>query len=362
MKILHFIDSFQRGGGAEKFLLDLAMAENKISGVEIKILSLIPITENGFKEIVNEVGITVDILSDTIRSPKNFFKLWNYIRKNEFDVVHIHLFPALYYAIMCKFFQRKRPVLVYTEHSTNNRRRGKRIFKILDNFFYNKYDHIFAISDKVKEALKAHVTGLPITVINNGVDITAIEKIELVDIRKELGLPTESILLTMVSRFAWMKDYITVFKSIEQLPDNVYFLCVGDGEGMKEHQQIVAEKGLSDRIHFLGLRSDVIGIMKASDIIILSSKYEGFSISMLEAMACKKPFVASDVPGLNDNAAGVADFFKYQNVTSLASVLSRLIDDKKHYDDVALRCYEYAKKYNINKVAEKYINEIKKLL
>lgn len=361
MKILQFENRLQRGGGAEKFLLDLIIAEHQNNEVEVSLLNLVAPSTDEFSNHIKSVGIKVDNLSTSLYSPLNFIKLWKYIRDNDFDVVHVHLFPSLYFAVACKFCQKKKPVLVYTEHSTNNRRRGKKIFQIFDRFFYKRYDCIFAISEKVKESLENHVIGLPITVINNGIDISVIKQTPSVNIREELGLSDSTVLLTMVSRFAWMKDYKTVFQSMKNLPDNIHFLCVGDGEGLEEHRRIVGNEGLNNRIHFLGLRSDVIGVMKGSDIIILSSKYEGFSISMLEAMACGKPFVASDVPGLNDNAAGVADFFEYQNADLLASVVKSLISDRTHYDNVAQRCYQFAERYDINYIAQKYIDEYKKL-
>lgn len=56
---------------------------------------------------------------------------------------------------------------------------------------------------------------------------------------------------------------------------------------MNENKEYAKAVGVDSRIHFLGLRKDVPNLLQASDVIVLSSKHEGFSISMLEAMSCK---------------------------------------------------------------------------
>lgn len=77
----------------------------------------------------------------------------------------------------------------------------------------------------------------------------------------------------------------------------MHLLCVGTGPLLEEHRKYCEKNNLSSRVHFLGLRNDIPQILKASDVIVLSSEHEGFSLSMLEAMASGRPFIASDVPG-----------------------------------------------------------------
>ena len=104
----------------------------------------------------------------------------------------------------------------------------------------------------------------------------------------------------MCAAFRKQKDYMTLFRAVNYLPANVHVLCVGDGEYREEHEAYCKTHDLSSRVHFLGLRKDVARIFKASDVIVLSTYYEGFSIAMLEAMATGRPFVASAVPGIQD--------------------------------------------------------------
>lgn len=356
MKVLQVIDSLIRGGGAEKFVLDLSLALNNISGAEVDVLSIVTPSNNDYVEILETNGINHYVLSSKLRSPKNITSLKNFVGKGEYDVVHVHLFPALYFAALAKSLSCKKFRLIYTEHSTTNKRRNNKIFQIADKYIYRKYDAVVGISDKVKSNLDMHLSGNFVQIINNGIDISNIQGAPSANIRHAESIPEDSIIVTMVSRVINGKDYNTVINALKILPKTFHVLFVGDGPLMADLRQKSNNSGVSDRIHILGLRSDVYSILKDSDIIVLSTHHEGFSIAMLEAMACKKPFVASAVEGIKDLVEGVAELFEYQNEKELASILLTLSNDRMKYELVADNCLNFARKYDINLVAQKYLN------
>jgi len=356
MKILQVIDRMMRSGGAEKFALDLTVALSKIDGVDVEVLSISPPENEDFVNILVGQGIKHHVLSDRLYSLSNAFLLKNYIDNGNYDIIHVHLFPALYYASFARILSRKHFKLIYTEHSTTNKRRNRLIFRLTDRLVYGRYNSIVGISDKVKDNLDRHLSRNDVKIINNGIDIDAIQNSMPSNLRGCENIPSDVTIVTMVSRIADGKDYKTLIKAIEHLPDCFHLVFVGDGPLMPDLKDCVHKSEAANRIHMLGLRTDVFGILKTSDIIVLSTHHEGFSIAMLEAMASKKPFVASAVEGIKDLVDGTAELFEYQNEKELASILFALYKDKKRYSCVADRCFRFAQRYDIRNVAEKYLS------
>lgn len=353
MKILQIINEFSRGGGAEKFLLDLSIAQ-KEEGNEVHILSIIAPSDSEFLLIAQQKGIIVHCLSNKLYSIRNIHKLYRFLQKNTFDVIHAHLFPTLYLVSIISFFY---PSIsyVYTEHSTKNRRRKYVIFRVIDSLIYKKYTEIVAISQEVKDALLKHLLfKKDVHIINNGIEVQLYEKAVPTDLRTELGIPLQTFIVMMVARFVKGKDYETLFKSIKYLSPIVHVVCVGDGPMLSTYKEKLVNTAYADRIHFCGLRKDIPALLKAADVVVLSSEHEGFSIAMLEAMAARKPFIASLVPGLNV-AHNVALFFPYEDEACLAKQINYVFSSEKNYEDVAERCNTWVQQFDIHNVALNYI-------
>lgn len=361
MKILHIINSLLRGGGAETLVFTLTIALSKIEANTVHVLSLKNPKDKEYVQLLEVQGCKCFALSDNLRSFKNVQLLADYVRNGGYDIVNVHLFPSFYVAALAKTLKGMSAHLVYTEHSTVNRRRGKLIFKIIDKKVYNVYDRIVTISKEVERALKEHVSNIRTVVINNGINVSLFENAVPANIRAEIGLNEDCRLVTMVARFCFMKDYKTLIKAIARLDSNVHLLCIGDGPFLNENKEYACAVGVNSRVHFLGLRKDVPNLLKDSDVIVLSSEHEGFSISMLEAMSCRKPFIGSDVPGIGDLVKDIALLFEYQNDEELALRISEVLTDKIIYKSVAERCYSFAKQYDINHIAQKYMDLYKSL-
>lgn len=356
MKIIQLINSLQRGGGAEKFVCDLVLAQSKIDGVEVKIVNIMTPKNLDFIDICKKNNIEIYNINGCKYSVKTITRLKSIIELEKPDVVHVHLFPALYYASIVKKLSKYKFKLLYTEHSTTNRRMRSKFFKYLDSFIYSSYDRIIAISEQVSKSISIHMPEIVPIIINNGIDIDCINKVKPKNIRKDLGLNSDVFLLTMVARFCEIKDYATVIKALKLLPDNIHLVCIGDGPTLGENVLLVKNLFLTNRVHFLGLRKDVYAILKMSDAFVLSSHHEGFSIFMLEAMACGKPFIASSVPGIKDLVSNIAALFEYKNEKELAKVIEDIVSNNKIYEDLSAKSLSFASKYDINKIAGKYLN------
>ena len=99
-----------------------------------------------------------------------------------------------------------------------------------------------------------------------------------------------------------------------------------------------------------------------SDVVVLSSKYEGLSLSSIEGMASGKPFVASNVPGLKEVVEGAGILFPPGDEIKLAAELKHLAEDQDYYRRISEQCVERAKNYDIVEMVEKHIALYKKII
>jgi len=364
MKILHIIGSLEMGG-AENLLIPLT-AEQKRQGNDVSVLLLRKANNPTVTQKIRSNGIAVEWLTEgSLYNPLLVIKLRP--RISQCDICHVHLFPSLYWAAFAKWLTKKPAPLVYTEHSTKNRRRKNPILKRVDRIVYQyAYQHVIACSEKARETyLEAYPSIKHITAVNNGVD-TMLNREAMPYMKSELlGISEDSFVVTMVARFMFMKRQDTIVEAISKLPAKFHACLVGsepNDEGLLKVKKIAEDLGVSDRIHFLYIRSDVPRILKSSDVVMMSSEYEGLSLSSIEGMAAGKPFIATDVNGLREVVSGAGELFELYNSDQLASILLRLESDKEYYSLVAKRCSQRAAEFDIKVMADKYSDIYYKVL
>ena len=121
----------------------------------------------------------------------------------------------------------------------------------------------------------------------------------------------------------------------------------GDGPLKEECEVYAKELGLRDRVAFLGIRTDVVRLLKSVDYVLLSSYFEGLSLASIEGMASGKPFIATNVPGLGDIVEGAGILFPVNNSERLSQIVKELIHDKSLYAKVTESCKARASEYDI---------------
>ena len=149
---------------------------------------------------------------------------------------------------------------------------------------------------------------------------------------------------------------MTLIKALEYLPSDVILLLVGEGELLEECRKKAIDLGIESKVFFLGVRSDVPRLLKSADIVVLSSKYEGMSLSSIEGMASGRPFVASDVPGLSEIVRGAGVLFSQGDAKQLANEINHLLDDKKYYDGVVEKCQKKAALFDVSNMVQKHVD------
>lgn len=353
MKVLQIINNLATGG-AEKLILEtVPLFHSKQITCDVLVL-------NGYefpflKELKNlNICNIYSITTGSMYNPLIIFKLIKYLKK--YDVAHVHLFPSLYYVALAKMISFSKCKIVFTEHSTSNKRIRTKLFKLLDPLFYKPYSKIITISEKVDFLIKNHLNfnENKFELIKNGINLEKINEAKTVNFDFLPNQENFKILL-QVSSFQYPKDQKTVIKSLKLLPENVILFLVGVGELKNECEEFVKKEKLSHRVYFLGQRMDVPNILRSVDIVILSSHYEGLSLSSVEGMASGKPFVASKVQGLTEVVKDAGLLFEKNNVIQLSKYIRKLLENKIFYNQIVDKCLEQSKEYDIKNTISKHI-------
>lgn len=350
MKILHVISSLLPGG-AEKLVTDLMLLFSK-KGHEAE-LAVFNAVETPLMLQLSNSGIRVHRFAPeggNVYSPKNLLRLQRLVRSGKYDIVHTHNTACQLFGALCR--PPKRTKMVTTEHNTSNRRRSHGVMRYTDRLMYAAYDRVVCVSDLTLDSLTEFL-GQAIAgkseVITNGIDLERYKgSIGRIDSARD-------ITVTMVAGFREQKDQDTAVRAIASLPSYFRLRLVGDGVRINEVKQLATDLGVDDRVEFPGFRDDVPELLLESDIVVMSSHYEGLSLSNIEGMASGRPFVASDVAGLHEMTDGAGILFAEGDHKELAGILQRLAEDPGLYATTVKRCRERASGFDIGITAKRYL-------
>ena len=309
-----------------------------------------------FKRELEWKGIPIHSLgvNRSVYHPANLCGLIRLIRKGRYDIVHTHnTAPQIFAAI---YGSNKITKLVTTEHGGSNRRRTWRFYKSIDSWMYKRYRKVICISQKAEGNLRKYLGSCKadIITINNGVDIDKYANAQPTEELEQIAPCSRKII--MVAGFRWEKDQDTLIKSLKHLPINFHLFFVGDGVRHSELSMLASNEGVASRVHFLGIRTDVPNLLHAADYVVMSSHFEGLSLSSVEGMSVGKPFLASDVDGLREVVSDAGVLFPHQDAEVFAAEISILETSPEKYRDVAAKCRIRANRFDISTMATGYSN------
>lgn len=355
MRVLHIIDSLNRGG-AEVMLTAMAPKFRKW-GVTCDVVALMnwpsPLEQN-----LRNQGVSLRYTgARSLTSPMQIFALSKLLC--EYDIVHVHLFPAQLWTVMATFLLRDRIPLVTTEHNTWNARR-KWWLRPIDLWMYRHYNRIACNSEATADSLIQWCPGVAekISVIPNGVSL---DTIEIATPTTMEHLPCNVIRLVFVGRCDVQKDHKTLLRALTFVP-NAHLLLVGDGPLRPSLERFVQSLGIEERVSFLGWREDVAAILKASDIYVHSTHSDGFGLSACEAMAAGLPVVASNVPGLAQVVDGAGILYPAGDERALAESLNTLIKSPALRQKARQASLSRARQFSIEKTTLGYIEMYERVL
>jgi len=293
------IPGIDRIGGAERQTIQLALGLRERGWL----VSVVALSGTGGNEAAELTDSDIRFLSLGMRKgladPRGWIRFHRWLRRQRPDVVHAHLPHAAWLARWSRIGTPMQ-VLVDTLHSSSTGTLGRRLGYRWSNWLPDK---VTAVSRAVAEAhLPARMTTAEkLVVVANGVDIRQWRPDANVrtNVRRELALGDEFLWLA-AGRLDPVKDYPTLLKAMVNVPKAAHLIIAGSGQLESELRRLSTDLGLDSRVRFLGFAPNVCRLMQAADAFVLSSRWEGLPMALLEAAACGLPAVATNVPGTRE--------------------------------------------------------------
>ncbi len=290
------IPTLDRIAGAERQVLLLAEGLLR-RGWRVTVVALSGSGAASARELA-AAGVTILSLEmrKGLADPRGWTRFRRWIRHESPDIIHAHLPHAAWMARWMRLFAPTRVVIdsVHTSATgTLGRRLGYRCSKWLP-------DRVSIVSEGAADAYCATrmVSRRRLVLLSNGVDTRHWhpEPSVRVQHRRRLGL-TDEFLWFAAGRLDPVKDYPTLLRAMMEVPAEALLVVAGAGPEEGRLRRMAVEHGLETRVQFLGFQPDVLPWMQAADAFVLSSRWEGLPMSLLEAGACGLPAVVTDVPG-----------------------------------------------------------------
>ncbi|MET0146513.1 MAG: glycosyltransferase [Ilumatobacteraceae bacterium] len=249
------------------------------------------------------------------------------VRQHDISIVHTHMpLPA---AIARCAFGRRGPVIVHTEHNLWDRYRP--LTRWANRITYRRNGAVIAVSEGVAASIRSRV---PVDVVLHGVEVTSSgEPPSRSAARALLGLGADEPVVGMVGNLTAKKDHDTMLRALAVLRREglaARLVVVGTGPRDVEIRELVSALGLDGAVVLAGSRHDVADILPAFDVFVVSSRFEGLPIALLEAMAAGLACVATTVGGIpevvTDDVDGV--LVPPADPARLASALGELLADE----------------------------------
>lgn len=210
----------------------------------------------------------------------------------------------------------------------------KRFFAFLERVFSRFLTtRTFNVSNGERNiALQRHIDRPDkFKVVYNGIpDVALPSREEALRLLGLSDLPDGAVVVGSTVRLAKQKDpmtFVRIARAVVERNPLAHFVCVGDGDLQDKVARFVADNGLSDNVHLLGYRDDAELIVKAFDVYLLTSLYEGLPYSLVESLRAGVPIVATDVTGSNEVVRPEVNgyLFKVGDVKAGAQQVERVI-------------------------------------
>ncbi|MGO4496777.1 glycosyltransferase family 1 protein [Paenibacillus sp. 2RAB27] len=317
-RILHIVSAMKRGG-AETLLMNVHRNLNT-SKIQFDYVSHSSETCDYDDEISSLGGRIYRVPSLGQSGPLSYI---NHLKKimssQDYDAVHAHTdYQSGIVTLAAKMAGIQKRVC----HShSNNWGRGdgfkeKMILKTLRAIIkYSATDYCACSIDAARFLFgEVYTNKQRVRLLKNGIDINQFTQYTDTDycVRQELGIAIGSKIIGHIGRFSESKNHQFLLRILKQMLEDgkdVVAVLVGDGPLMQLIEEESTRMGVYNQIRFLGVRSDIPRLMRAFDVFVFPSLFEGFGIVMLEAQGSGTPCIAADtVPKTTDLDLGLISF------------------------------------------------------
>ena len=363
MRVAYVLDKYMIGGGLY-FIYRLA---SKAKDIEFGVFA-----KNGNNKLVDELKKMGNV--------KVFSEGYGlaYILSNfQPDVIHVNHLKPLFAILALK--KPKIPV-IYTARGLHVRKYRfmggianeirYNLRKMLEKYLFAKSDVVVAVSLSDCSFLKNNYGLKNCTYIPNGIEIENPDSIDKYSVREELNLPRDKFLVVTVARFDFQKGYDVLVEGIKGVEDiarqkGVIFVLVGGGVEEERIKKKVKDLGIEDLFIFTGEVPNGKDYIKAADIFLLTSRWEGLPTVVIEAGMLKKPVIASLAPGTVDivkhEETGVG--FENENPQALSEALESVLKGKYDLNKLAQNLHRMVmQNFTVELTMKRYLNLYKKVI
>ncbi|MDO8443233.1 MAG: glycosyltransferase family 4 protein [bacterium] len=356
-------------GGAEKLIINQVKNIDR-ERFEPHLCTLFSTGQNNYSDLLSR-SLNTPYHEFYFKGPwdvVNWIKVFLLLRREKFDIFCCHLFESNFIIRVANLFTGAKPVFIF-EHNIYWQ---KQWWKILaDRFLVRKTAKIFVDSHAILNftSEQEKIDKNKFAILPYPIELTDQKNFDRARIKKDLGLPPNSFVIGSVARFVQQKGQIYLIKAAAKILNeidrqDIYFLLVGYGKMEAELRDLVDELKINSKV-IISSAKDIKNILPVLDIFVISSLWEGQPIAMLEAMAAGCPVVATKVGGvpeaITEGKNGL--LAEPKDSDSLASKITRLVEDNKLRDSIAkegvVTAQEYGMPVYIKKLEKYFIDEFK---
>jgi len=333
MNILHYLDSLN-AGGIETSVLDLYRNASK-NGLRMTVASGGGMLEEDYKKAnaANYISCHRNFPID----PRVILRLRKIVAQKKIKIIHVHNPVAAVHAYLASRLTDVK--IIFSHHSYDDMDNYKD--GLVRLYLMKAVDANIFVSHDLMEDYRAKYRFLKqYFVIGSGIDCRRLNVNKKVNIREELGIGRDEILLGVIGNFSGrVRDQMTICRVIPQIIKSnprVHFLFVGGvaGNGDRTYYNrcfsYCVKNNIMNNVHFLGIRKDIPQILANIQLLVHSSNRDTQSITILEALAVGLPVVLSDIPSLKEyyGKCDSAIFFKAGNRKELIDTLRMALNNR----------------------------------
>lgn len=331
--VLHVIDTYRIGGPGKTIVNSARYIDQSRYRVHVASFTSLNENRNEFANRVRETGIPYLPLPETRRvNLSHLGMIREYVRRERISILHLHGYrtDALGYIAT-----RGLPVAIVTTHhgwirNSSRQHLLTRVALQLCRLFHG----VELVSEQMRAALPSGLRSSDrVSVVRNGIVLDDyVTRGRRDDVRRALGIEQDAPLLGVIGRLSIEKgcfEMLDVFRRVLERLAAARLVFVGEGPLKAEMEQRVHDGGLSTAVRFVTHQREVQPYFEAIDMLVSPSRSEGLSNVILEALALRRPVVATQVGGnaeiIEDGVSGL--LVKSGDIAGLADAIVRVLAD-----------------------------------
>ncbi len=354
LTVLHIIGSL-RVAGIQRFVLDLSVQQVR-SGDSAVVVVLNGEPDPDFAAAMTGAGVELVCLrKQGNRDVGAMVRLLQQVRSYAPDVVHTHGYTLTYGLPVATALG---VPVVHTLHALMEVEVPAGTERFYDAAIALGVRFV-AISTAVAASFSERFAAFA-AVVDSGVNLRAFaEPADRLQVRQTLGVATDAVLAVTVSRIEHVKGVdiaFEVFESVASAHAQAHWLVVGDGAELPALRRRVAASAIADRVHLVGMQTDVVPLLGASDLFLLTSRSEGLGLSVIEGLAAGLPCVVPPVGGLVEivhhgrNGLMAND----TSVTAIAEQLDRMLGSQALRRQLGEQAQASVERFAVSQAAQLY--------